>query len=64
MAKYLLYKGGYMHKVIVCGLDTSKLPKITNKEADELLLKIKRDNDETAKNYGKLKTCFIFIAKI
>ena len=50
MAKYLLYKGGYMHKVIVCGLDTSKLPKITNKEADELLLKIKRDNDETAKN--------------
>lgn len=39
-----------MHKVLVCGLDTAKLPKITNKEADELLMKIKKDNDEDAKN--------------
>ena len=39
-----------MHKVLVCGLDTAKLPKITNKEADELLIRIKRDNDEDAKN--------------
>ena len=94
----ILYEGGNMHKVLVCGLDTAqlpkitnkeaaswhfnawiilqisfdfacyhwhciswkfnivfqvkitKLPKITNKEADELLLKIKLENDEDAKN--------------
>ncbi len=39
-----------MHKVLVCGLDTTKLPKITNKEAEELLIKIKNDRDEDAKN--------------
>ncbi len=39
-----------MHKVLVCGLDTTKLPKITNKEAEELLIKIKNDKDEDAKN--------------
>ena len=46
----ILHEGGNMHKVLVCGLDTAKLPKITNKEADELLLKIKLENDEDAKN--------------
>lgn len=39
-----------MHKIIVCGLDTSKLPKITNSQADELLIKIKINNDEVAKS--------------
>ncbi|MDE6967374.1 MAG: sigma-70 family RNA polymerase sigma factor [Clostridia bacterium] len=39
-----------MHKVLVCGLDTAKLPKITNNEANELLIKIKTENDEDAKN--------------
>lgn len=38
-----------MHKVCVCGLDTSKLPKISNNEAYELMLKIKKDNDPVAK---------------
>lgn len=38
-----------MHKVYVCGLDTTKLPKISNSEATELMLKIKKDNDLVAK---------------
>jgi len=37
-----------MHKVVICGLDTSKLPKITAKECDELLLKV-RNGDSDAK---------------
>lgn len=37
-------------KIVVCGVDTSSLPKLTAKQSQELLLKIKQgDND--ARNY-------------
>lgn len=39
-----------MHKVSLCGLDTATLPKITNKEAEDLLVKIKNEDDEDSKN--------------
>ena len=37
-------------RVYICGIDTSSLPKLTNKEATELMLKIKA-GDQTAKDY-------------
>ena len=36
-------------KVLICGVDTKLLPRLTKKESEELLLKIK-DGDENAKN--------------
>ena len=43
-------KGGKMlNKVVICGVDTSTLPKITKEESRELLLKIK-SGDQNAKN--------------
>lgn len=38
-----------VNKVVICGVDTSKLPRITNEESKELLLEIKKGNEE-AKN--------------
>lgn len=35
-----------MHKVMICGYDTSRLPKITSKECDELLKEVKEGNEE------------------
>lgn len=35
-----------MGKVQICGIDTATLPKISAKECDELLLKIKRGDGE------------------
>ena len=37
-------------KVIICGVDTSSLPKLSNSETRELLIKIK-NGDQEAKNY-------------
>lgn len=37
-------------KIIVCSVDTSSIPKLTTKESNELLEKIKR-GDESARNY-------------
>ena len=34
-----------MHKVLICGIETSKLPKITSVEATEMMKKIKDNND-------------------
>lgn len=38
-----------LNKVVICGVDTSTLPKITKEESRELLLKIK-SGDQNAKN--------------
>ena len=38
-----------MHKVIICGVDTSKLPQLKADEQDRLLVLIKRDNDKEAR---------------
>ena len=34
------------HKVTVCGLDTNKLPKLTAKESEEYLIRIKAGDKE------------------
>ena len=38
-----------VNKVEICGVNTSKLPVLTNKEKDELFIKIKQ-GDEDARN--------------
>ena len=38
-----------VNKVVICGVDTSKLPRISSEESKELLLEIKNGNEE-AKN--------------
>ena len=38
-----------INKVEICGVNTSKLPVLTNKEKDELFIKIKQ-GDEDARN--------------
>lgn len=38
-----------MHRVNICGVDTASLPNITKEEADELLFKIRNNNDSIAK---------------
>ena len=38
-----------INKVEICGVNTSKLPVLTNKEKDELFIKIKQ-GDEEARN--------------
>jgi RNA polymerase sporulation-specific sigma factor len=38
-----------VNKVVICGVDTSKLPRISSEESKELLLEIKKGNEE-AKN--------------
>lgn len=35
-----------LQKVIICGVDTSSLPKLTQKEQEELLVKVKQGDDE------------------
>lgn len=35
-----------INKVEICGVNTSKLPVLTNKEKNELLTKIKQGNEE------------------
>lgn len=39
-----------VHRVVICGIDTSKLPKLTSQETVEYLLKIK-DGDKEASDY-------------
>lgn len=43
-----MYIGGNMGKVLICGVNTSQLPKITDEEATEFLIKIKQ-GDEIAR---------------
>ena len=35
-----------INKVEICGVNTSKLPVLTNKEKDELFIKIKQGDEE------------------
>lgn len=39
------------HKVFVCGVDTSKLPKLTNAESEELLIKIKAGDAQAREHF-------------
>ena len=40
-----------INKVEICGVNTSKLPVLTNKEKNELLIKIKQGNEEARKTF-------------
>lgn len=40
-----------MHKVTICGIDTSTLPKLTAKESDELLSRIAEGDDEAKERF-------------
>ena len=40
-----------MNKVVICGFDTSTLPKITKEESERLLLEIKNGNEEAKKTF-------------
>lgn len=40
-----------MHKVVICGLDTSKLPKITDSESTALLIAIKNGDNEARERF-------------
>ena len=39
------------NKVVICGVDTSKLPRITNEESKALLLEIKNGNNEAKSKF-------------
>ena len=39
------------HKVTICGLDTNKLPKLTAKQSEELLLKIKQGDQASREKF-------------
>ena len=40
-----------MSKVVICGIDTSTLPKITEKESNDMLTEIKRGNEEVREKF-------------
>ena len=39
------------NKVVICGVDTSKLPRLTNEESKALLLEIKNGNNEAKSKF-------------
>ena len=43
--------GGYMAKVVICGLDTSTLPKLTKEEIIDLMNKLKTGDEEARQQF-------------
>ena len=41
-----------INKVEICGVNTSKLPVLTNKEKDELFIKIKQGDEKALERLG------------
>ncbi len=54
-----------INKVEICGVDTSKLPLLTTKEKEELIIKIKKGDDEARKTFinGNLRLVLSVIKK-
>ena len=49
---YLLNKGGFMNsKVVICGVDTSSLPKISAVESNELLQRIALGDEKAREDF-------------
>jgi len=54
-----------INKVEICGVNTSKLPVLTNKEKDELFIKIKQGDEEARTKFiqGNLRLVLSVIQK-